>query len=285
MHWKVWEWLHYAITPIILPISLFLYWFPTVLIHTSPPQLFKVPSGASALWSEKSPCSYYRFQECSPYLLASVESCSLLEQPPVMVDQTNICLPWDRPLSSFSPSPSCKISYSFEAHALVNPPVPSSSFKSVVPGSAWATSKSVVVANIQAPQFLDHLITNDFLLCPLLLISTVTLRTFALWNCFPSHITNISIPFPNHKFLRYSWLGPAFPLWSVSDLFGIPQPKSSPLTLFMLSTPWFLTQLWSDGLSLQSVSCDYLPLPCFFLSLLWSNPTWLTSNIDTSHIE
>ena len=64
-----------------------------------------------ALWStcpmiRKSPCSYYRFQECSPYVLASVEICSLLEQPSVMVDQTHICLPWDRPLSSFSPSPS-----------------------------------------------------------------------------------------------------------------------------------------------------------------------------------
>ena len=143
------------------------------------------------------------------------------------------------------------------------------------------------MANTQAPQFLDYLISNDLLLCPVLLTSTVTLRNFALWNCFPSQITNISIPFPNHRFLRYSLLGQVFPLWSVSNLFGIPWPKSSPLTLFTLSTPSFLTQLWSDGLSLQSASCNYLHLLCFsdLLSLLWSNPTWLTSTINTSHIE
>ena len=83
---------------------------PVLVPHCSnthlPTQTFQ-----RALWStgpmiRKSPCSYYSFQECFPYLLASVETCFLLKQPSVMVDQTHICLLWDRPLSSFSPSPS-----------------------------------------------------------------------------------------------------------------------------------------------------------------------------------
>ena len=110
---------------------------------------------------------------------------------------------------------------------------------------------------------------------------------FALWNCFSSHITNISLPFPNHRFLHYSLLGQLFPLCSFSNLFGIPRPKSSPVTLFTLSSPWFLTQLWLDGQSFQSVFCKYLCLLCpsDLLSLLWPNPTWLTSTINKSHIE
>lgn len=216
-----------------------LFPLPVLAPHCSDTHL-PTPALQCALWStcsviSKSPCIYYTFQESSPYLLALTETHSLRQQPSGMVDlyshlftagQALILLPSitiSRPL--LVPHPLVKNPLPLRLMPCGYTTIPPSHHSSLLcqahPGSLqspewWLTTKPLNFLTILSPP------TFSFVLY------------FALWNCFSSHITNISLPFPNHRFLHYSLLGQLFPLWSFSNLFGIPRPKSYPLTLYIV---------------------------------------------------